>query len=317
MPVPTSSTRLPPLRAIQAFEAVARTGSVTLAAAELHVSPGAISQQLRKIEALLELPLFERRGKGLALSSWGALYHQELGAVFAQLHRAHAMLAHARQNQELVVSSLSSVAAKWLGLVLLDWQEKYPQARLILRGTEVEPDLDGGEADFRITYGTQAERHARRTALHTDWLVPACVPARLQGGAGLSPAQVLQGPLIHVEWEKVYQSPPGWVEWAHALGLAVTPRTHSLRFSLSGNAIDAALAGRGIVLAPASMLDADLRSGRLVVPYNHRLRLPESYFLAWSRTALDKPFAGELMHWLRAAALAQAAHEQPLQARAR
>ncbi|MDO5086288.1 MAG: LysR substrate-binding domain-containing protein, partial [Comamonadaceae bacterium] len=175
-------------------------------------------------------------------------------------------------------------------------------------GTEAEPDLDSGEADFRITYGSQAERHARRILLYTDWLVPACTPARLQGQPGLSPAQVLQGPLIHVEWEKVYQSPPGWAEWAHALGLAVTPCTHSLRFSLSGNAIDAALAGRGIVLAPASMLDADLKSGRLVVPYHHRLPLPESYFLSWSKTALSKPFAGELMHWLRAAALKQNGH---------
>ena len=106
-------TKLPPLRAIQVFEAVARTGSVTRAADELHISAGAVSQQVRKLEEFLDLPLFERHGKGVALSRWGQLYQRELKAVFAQLHRASTVLESAREEQGLVISCLSSVASKW------------------------------------------------------------------------------------------------------------------------------------------------------------------------------------------------------------
>ena len=300
--------KLPPLRAIQVFEAVARTGSVTLAAQELHISPGAVSQQVRKLEAVLELPLFERRGKGIALSQWGEVYRQELEAVFDQLHRASAALERARDEQGLVVSCLSSLASKWLGLQMFDWQQSQgtlAQARLRLVGSEREPDLRQAEADFRITYGSEVQQHGHYVQLHTDWVVPACVPDLLAGLTEPTPAQVLALPLIAIEWEKVHGSPPGWAQWAQGLQLDTRLPQPLLSFSLAGAAIDAALAGRGVVLAPAGMLDSDLASGRLVVPYEYRLQLPQAYYLAWNPGALYRPWARELYQWLQATAQAQ------------
>lgn len=308
-------SELPPLRAVQVFEAVARTGSVTRAAVELKVSAGAVSQQIHKLEALLDLPLFERRGKGLELSSWGLLYQRELTAVFAQLRQAHEALERARRDSALVISCLSSVAAKWLGLRLLDWQARHPEARLNLVGAEQEPDLARGQADMRITYGQSAQRHARSVALHTDWVVPACAPALLGGRASLAPEQVLALPRIGIEWERGRQPLPDWSDWARTLGMAGAPSQPPLGFSLASAAIDAALAGRGVVLAPAGMLDADLRSGRLCVPFDHRLPLPEAYFLAWDPAALRKPHARALHQWLRDEARRQGARSEPAQSR--
>lgn len=302
--------KLPPLRAIQVFEAVARTGSVTLAAQDLHISPGAVSQQVRKLETALDLPLFERRGKGLVLSQWGQLYRQELEAVFDQLHRASAALERAREEQGLVVSCLPLLASKWLGLQMFDWlqsQAAANMARVRVVGAEREPDLSQAEADFRVTYGSQVLQHSHHVQLHTDWAVPACAPSLLAqlGHAQLTPAQLLELPLIGIEWEKVHGSPPGWAAWAHSLGLQAEPSRQPLNFSLAGGAIEAALAGRGVVLAPAGMLDADLANGRLVVPYEHRVRLPQAYYLAWNPGALYRPFARELYQWFLALAQTQ------------
>ena len=292
-------TKLPPLRAIQVFEAVARTGSVTRAAEELHISAGAVSQQVRKLEEFLDLPLFERHGKGVALSRWGQLYQRELKAVFAQLHRASAVLESAREEQGLVISCLSSVASKWLGLQLFDWRAAHPEARVRLMGTDAEPDLSRGDADFRITYGAQALKHEHSLQLHTDSVLAACAPGLLHGKSSLTPAQLLALPLIGIEWEKDYGAIPGWDAWAQSLKVPAKPPRPALDFSQAGAAIDAALAGHGVVLAQSAMLQADLDSGRLVAPLAHRLPLPQPYYLAWNPASLYRPFARELHQWLQ------------------
>lgn len=301
-------TKLPPLRAIQVFEAVARTGSITLASQELEISPGAVSQQVRKLEAVLGLALLERRGKGIALSQWGQVYRQELKAVFDQLYRASAALERARDDLGLVVSCLSSLASKWLSLKMIDWQESQTDlshARMRLVGSEREPDLNQAEADFRITYGSEVRQHDHYVQLHTDWVVPACVPELLSATAQATPEQLLSLPLIAVEWDKLHGELPGWSQWAQSVGLSADLPKPRLSLSLVGAAIDAALAGRGVVLAPAGMLDSDLASGRLVVAFEHRLLLPQAYYLAWNPGVLYRPLARELHQWLQATAHAQ------------
>ena len=291
--------KLPSLRAIQVFEAVARTGSVTAAAQELHISAGAVSQQIRKLEGILDLPLFERRGKGVAMSRWGQLYLREIKAVFSQLHRASAVLESAREEQGLVISCLSSVASKWLGLQLFEWRATHAQARVRLMSTDAEPDLSRAEADFRISYGSQALKHEHHLQLHTDSVLAACAPSWLNGKPSLTPLELLSLPLIGIEWERDYGAIPGWDAWAQSLNVPVKPPRPTLDYSQAGAAIDAALAGHGVVLAQSAMLKADIDSGRLVVPFEHRLPLPEPYFLAWNPASLYRPFAMELYEWLQ------------------
>ena len=302
--------QLPPLRSLQAFEAVARTGSVMAAAHEMAVSPGAVSQQLRKLEDLLGLRLFERRGKGMELSTWGRLYFKELAGAFDSLRAAQHHLWRLRTASGLTVSCLSSVASKWLGTLLFDWQATHadvaarPQLQLV--GAEREPDLQSGETDFRISYGEQARHHAHHTELFTDWVVPVCAPALLASRPVMKPADLLQLPLIGIAWESVHLPPPNWADWARSAGLEDSAVAGALAFSLSSAAIDAALAGRGLVLAPMSMVTGDLMEGRLLMPFDHRLQLPQPYFLAWDRAALNKPFGREFQQWVLAAGRRQA-----------
>ncbi len=290
--------QLPPLRALQAFEAVARTGSVMSAALELGVSAGAVSQQIRKLEELLDLRLFERRGRGMELSTWGRLYHPELGSAFDRLRTAQQSLWRLRTESGLTVSCLSSMASKWLGTRLFDWQALHAESRLRLIGAESEPDLAGGGTDFRISYGHQSRHHTHFAELFTDWVVPACSPGLLLTRPASTPAELLSLPLIGITWESSHLPPPTWADWARSAGQDDGPVTSTLTFSLSSAAIDAALAGRGLVLAPMSMITGDLVEGRLVLPFDHRLQLPQPYFLAWDRSALNKPFGREFQQWV-------------------
>ena len=300
-PAAVPPQKLPPLRSLQAFEAVARTGSVMAAALEMGVSNGAVSQQIRKLEELLDLRLFERRGKGMELSTWGRLYHKELDSAFDRLRAAQHSLWRLRTESGLAVSCLSSVASKWLGSLLFDWQREHTTSRLTLIGAESEPDLESGETDFRISYGQQSRHHAHHAELFTDWVVPAGSPELLVSRSIRTPAELLGLPLIGIAWENAHLPPPSWADWARSAGQDDGAVSSTLTFSLSSAAIDAALAGRGLVLAPMAMITSDLAAGRLVLPLDHRLPLQQPYFLAWDRAALNKPFGREFQQWVMAA----------------
>lgn len=287
-----------PLKAMHVFEAVARHGSVTQAAFELGVSPGAVSQQIRKLEDHLGLHLLERSGKGLELTSWGQMYQKGLTAAFEDLRRAHAALDHARSNGGLAVSCLASVASRWIGPKLFDWQALHPAAKIRLIGAEAEPLLRQDPFDFRISYGQKSKGFAHFTELFRDWVVPACAPSLIAGRDVRTAEDILRSPLIGIEWEQQHSPAPSWQDWAASAGVSLVQPQTELAFSLSSSALDAAVNGRGFALAQVALIAEDLAAGRLVIPFDHRLQLREPYFLAWDRAALDKPFGAEFREWV-------------------
>jgi LysR family glycine cleavage system transcriptional activator len=290
--------KLPPLRAIQAFEAFGRHGSVNATANELGVTSGAVSQQIKRAEEALGLRLLERRGKNLALTSWGQSYHAQITVAFDQLRDAQDEVARMRAQGSLIVSCLPSLASKWVGPQLFDWQAKHSAAHVRLVGTGTEPRRGEEPVDFRISYGDQVRSFEHYVELFTDWVVPACSPRFLESCKLTEAADILTQSLLGIEWDASYRQPPSWVEWAASIGSPPPKTPRDLRFSISSAAIDAAINGRGFVLAQLAMIGDDLDAGRLVVPFDLRLKLPQPYFMAWERTALEKPFGPELRTWL-------------------
>lgn len=299
--------KLPPLRALQAFEAFGRLGSVTDAAAELGVTPGAVSQQLRKAEEALDLHLLERRGKSIELTAWGRHYHGQIAQGFDKLRSAQDDLFRLRAKSGLVLSCLPSLANKWVGPRLVDWQLSHPDANVRLLGTGSEPDLGDGAIDFRISYGNRIRAFDHYVVLFTDWVVPACSPAFLARHPLGSALDILDLPLLGIEWDADHKAAPNWSDWAQSIGAKPRGPHGELTFSLSSSAIDAAMNGRGFVLAQLSMIADDLDAGRLVVPFDRRLKLSEPYFLAWDRSALAKPFGPDLRTWIVSIAREQSA----------
>lgn len=294
-----------PLRALQTFEAVGRCGSVTAAAAELGVTPGAVSQQIRRAEECLGISLVERRGRRVELTRWGRLYYQDITQGFRQFALAEERLARARADSSLVVSALSSVVNKWIGRKIFDWQGLHPEAHVRILGTDLEPHFGTDSVDFRLTYGARAGRHAHYAELFRDCVVPACAPALLQGVTLASPADIFRFPLLHIEWDREFQPFPRWSDLARRIGLAPVATDPLVSFALSSTAIDAAVNRRGFVLAQLSMISDELAVGTLVVPFDIRLPLPESYVLAWDAAALQKPFGPAFRSWVQALGRAQ------------
>lgn len=168
-----------------------------------------------------------------------------------------------------------------------------------LLGSEERPDLDAGEADFALWFGLPPPDRPG-VALFTDVLVPACAPDLLDGPLS-SPAALWDLPLLQIDWAARYGafSPPSWASWATAHGIAPPPGgARALQFALTASAIDAAVAGQGVVLGQMAMMHEELASGRLVIPLDLRLPLSQPYSLSWSRAALEIPGARRFRDWL-------------------
>ncbi|MGB3899653.1 MAG: LysR substrate-binding domain-containing protein [Mesorhizobium sp.] len=290
--------KLPPLKALQAFDAFGRLGSVAGAAAELGVTPGAISQQLRKAEESLNLRLLERRGNHVELTSWGRVYYSEIRPAFEQLRHAQEKLGRIRSTSGIVISCLPSLAGKWLAPRLADWQMSHPDANVRLLGKGSEPQLGEDSIDFRISYGDRIREYDHYIEIFTDWVVPACSPAFLKANPVAKPIDILAKPLLGIEWDRDHKAAPTWSDWAVRIGAEPRMTRGEMAFSLSSSAIDAAINGRGFVLAQIAMVADDLEAGRLVVPFDLRVKLSQAYFLAWDRAALSKPFGPDLRAWI-------------------
>jgi LysR family glycine cleavage system transcriptional activator len=292
------ASRLPPLRALQAFEAVGRFGSAAAAGRHLGVSAGAVSQHINRLEQDVGVALFERRGRSLALTSWGRLYLEKISAGFDRLRSAQEVLQRARLQSGIVFSAPPSITMRWLRPLMLEWQRLYPGVKVRLIGEDDEPVLEEEQVDFRVSYGLARHRYAHFTDLFHDWAVPACSPSFLAGHPVRTAADVANGPLIGIEWENPHQSPPSWSEWAMHFGVEPPVQACELSFSLSSAAIDAAIADGGFVLGQGSLIAPALASGELVVACPRWLKFSEPYALAWNPASLDRPFGREFRNFI-------------------
>lgn len=282
------------------FDAIARCGSITGAARELNVSVGAVSQQLRILEETVGVPLVERSGRSVKLTVFGHHYLPNIAAGFESLRSAQTALQRSRQSDNVVISAPASISIRWLANRLFEWSSQRADVRLRLQTGDPEPDLQKGEADFRVTYADHVLCHAHFAELFTDAVTPALSPTLLKGRTLTQPREILDFPLIGVDWGPDIDAPPGdWPHWFATNDVAGFSARPALTFSLSSAAIDAAVAGNGVVLAQLSMIDDDLREGRLLCPFPDRSQtLAKPYYLAWATSSLTKPAGRALQRWL-------------------
>lgn len=288
-----------PLRAIQAFEAIVRLGTVTRAAQELGVSAGALSQQIKILEGFLGVQLLERSGRGVVPTFWGRKYLPGVAEGFAALRRAQKIVQQQKNDTEIRISAPASISTRWLAGRLFEWSRRHPSSVFQLRASDAEPDLQSGEADFRVTYGDHVLVHAHYAELFVDAVTPVLSPSLLEHMPA-EPAQLLDYPLIGVDWgPEIDAPPPAWADWLAQNGVKAAPGRAALTFSLSSTAADAAVNGNGIALAQLSMVGEDLATGRLVAPFPDRtLPMPKPYYLAWGASVLAKTGCKEMQRWL-------------------
>lgn len=289
-----------PHAALRAFEAASRLGSFKAAAAELGVTPAAISHQVKALEEHLGVSLFERLNRALRLLPAGIALGEAAQRAFRDLDRA---VEQARQTgtdrAALSVSVVPSLAAKWLVPRLHRFQDRHPDIELRLVSTEAVVDLarDPG-VDLALRYGPGPYPGLHAELLARARLTPVCSPALLEGASALrrpedlARHQLLRDGLPHEA---------GWQTWLTAAGVAdrVEPG-RGLRFSNSHLALDAAAAGRGVALVPDLLIEDDLRTGRLVRPFALSVPSASAYWLVARPDRAQVIKVRRFRAWLRA-----------------
>lgn len=296
--------RLPPLNAVRAFEAAARHVSLSKAALELHVTHGAISRQVRLLEARLGVRLLERRGRGLELTPEGRQYLAATREALDRLDSATADLTRRRGRDVLSVNVAPTFAINWLIPRLPAFRARCPgiEVRLVtdIETSEYSPsDCDLGVHSYLLA-DDQDLRRNRRTWKHLRFeqtfeevMFPLVSPLLLRSGPRLrTPADLRGYTLLHSR--SVEES---WPEWLRAAGVSGLEGAASLHFDHVHFAIQAATQGLGVALGTQPCAADYLRSGALVVPFPGIVCRHSHYYLVYAEGLAGAPRLARFRQW--------------------
>lgn len=263
---------LPPLNALRAFEATARHLSFSKAAVELHVTPAALSHQIRGLEDQLGLKLFHRRARSIELTEAARLIYPGIRTGFESIREAVERLDRGKQDGVLVVSSTPGLTAKWLVPRLYKFLAQHPEieTRISASVSYANFATDDIDVGIRLSNGVHPDLYVEK--LSDEWLLPLCSPRLLEGEHPLNTAQDLKHfTLIQVDLPGVV---PTWTDWMEMTGLDGIDSTRGLRLNVADHALDAASEGVGVVLAYKMVAARDIALKRLVVPFGPEIQLP-------------------------------------------
>jgi LysR family transcriptional regulator, glycine cleavage system transcriptional activator len=291
---------LPPLSALRAFEAAARLQSFSKAAEELSVTPAAISHQVHALEQDLGVSLFNRRNRAVELTASARVLLPGLTEAFAGIQTSVRRLRSHNDTGTLTVTTAPSFAGKWLVQRLHRFQERHPDIDVRISATDAMVDLTRGDFDIGIRYGAGRYPGLVVELLMKNEVFPACSPELLRNGPPLeTPADLLNHALLHDQQVERDPLAPTWSMWLRAAGVDEAPALHGLSFSTNVLALEAAIAGHGVVLANSTTAAADIAAGRLVRLFS--LSLPDlfAFYIATAPGSLERPKVKAFRDWLR------------------
>ena len=282
--------KLPPLPALRAFEAVARLGSITKAAAELHVTHGAVSQQLQTLEDHLGLPLFTRQGRRLSLSEDGRIYALRLRMALGDIATATSEVLSQPRADEFSLAVVPSFASHWLVRRLPRFLAAHPQLRVQLRASLEAVDFSLERVDAAIRLGPGGWDGTSQIRLFEDDLV-VVASARLNGGQlPRTPAEIIASPLL--------RSVESWSNWLAAAGLA-DASLNGPTYNDANLVIEAVRQGQGITLARRSIVHDLLRSGELVQLSPITVPYANPCWLVWPTRSEGTAKLASFSQWLK------------------
>ena len=293
--------RVPHLSALRAFEAAARHLSFQEAAAELGVSPSAVSHQIRTLEAYLDVRLFERLTRAIALTEAGRHLQPGVEEGFRCIESSVRQVRSLRSRAVIVVSAGPSIAAKWLVPRLYLFEERYPSIEIRITTTNRTIDLAREDVDVALRHGRGHYPSLDSTRLFGEAYAPMCAPALVNDRTRplQKPSQLGGHRLLHDDAAAYPGAAPGWPEWLTAVGADSAIGQRGRHFKQSDHAIQAAIDGAGVLLGRVAIAAPDLLAGRLVRPF--ALTLPSDFgyfFVTRPGRQREKPVAAFLA-WLR------------------
>ena len=291
--------RLPPLNSLRAFEAAARWLSFSKAAEELFVTPAAISQQIKQLEHFLGVTLFRRLTRAVQLTEEAKIVLPLVTEGFDKLAEAVERLSQEEASGLLTVSSAPTFAQKWLLPRLPKFTDQYPDIDLRLDASLDSRDFhrDGIDIGIRLGLGDYPGLHTTRVFGEEISLV--CSP-KLQAGAHplRTPEDLKHHRLIHVDWGSFSIPLPDWRMWTKAAGVDGIDVDHGLSFTIENMAIEAAINGDGVALVSNFAVVEELKSGRLVRPFDLVLKADFAYWLVCPQEHLRRAKVKAFCDWL-------------------
>ncbi|OTP65828.1 transcriptional regulator GcvA [Caballeronia sordidicola] len=285
--------QLPALNALRAFEAAARHESFSRAADELFVTHGAVSHQIRALEADLGVTLFVRDGKRVRLSDIGRQYAAEVRTTLATLSEATRRVRAGDRDRRLVVSMLSSFSARWVTPRIGGFIEEHPEINLELLSTNELTDFTREDVDVAIRFASTG----KYAGLHSEELLdevffPACSPNFRGGKLPRTPADMADAPLLRSHDEL-------WRPWFDAAGLVDLPEPkRGVLYEDSSNLLQAAIQGQGIALVRRSLAMHEIVAGRLVRLFNIDGPSPWNYYFVCPPALLGTQRVQTFRAWL-------------------
>lgn len=283
--------RLPPLTALRAFEAAARSASFTLAAQELCVTTGAISRQVKLLEAHLGVQLFTRHHRKVVLTAAGQRYVAVVSRIFSELSEAEEALGREAQHVSARLDCVPTLSMYWLTPRLAEYHEQRPDIR-IESTTSVGPVDVAAPFDLAIRRDTRHFAGLAATAFMTEWSIPLCSPEFASKHGLTTPETMLSGPTIHIRAREDL-----WPTWTQHFGLAATAPSKRMTLDHTFAALQAAEDGIGAVVMPLLFARKQLSSGRLFAPFPQMLCESGKYYVL-TRTGAETAGVGALKAWL-------------------
>lgn len=287
---------LPPLHAFRVFESVARLGNVGAAAAELHVTPGAVSQQIRALQVALGIQLFQKRGRQLALTQSGTQLQRSVATAMEAIQTGVRQVAAQRHNEDIKRSLTISIpqvyGTAWLATRLFKFMDENPNVQLNVVTSSYFQAVDWRKADIAVIYGVPPWPGFWWHLLHGIRMTPVCSPQLLRGPNAIrSPADLAYHRLLHED------DGSQWRRWQAEAGIAYGGES-DVYFDSFGIVLQAARDGFGVALSDEVVSARDLDEGRLVQPLQLGVAALHNYYCLCPETKRGSVEIDYFIDWL-------------------
>lgn len=290
-----------PVKALMVFDAAMRHNSFSLAAEELHVTPGAVGQQIQKLEAWLGVTLFTRMVRQIHPTAEALHYWSNVQPALTRLQHASDQV-RLRQVNEVWLSMPPTLAAKWFAPRMAGFLAQRPDISLHLGATTTISDFERDRVDLAIRYFDGEDASLASTLLYRDEVRLYCAPGYVKALRLQAPSDLVRATLLHTTLQPHWKS---WLQRFSTLSDAQIDAIPHLHFDQSLLAIETARYGQGAVLSSAILTEAELRDGALCEPFGCRLPVTKGYYVVHHKGMPLRPAALALKNWLLQVASAE------------